>query len=153
MREHWHAVIRLFSIVAWLIKSRDKDGLDLYFTQTDQRFHDKHTSRLAEAIQKRMNTSNKGISDMSIRLEQILDKYAMDLRSRKEGTRGLNLYIFTDGIWTPGCDVVHGISKIVQILQDLRISEKKIGLQFISFGKDKNGLARMDLLDNHLGLP
>ena len=89
---------------------------------------------------------------MSASLDKILSKYAALLRQERENARELNVYIFTDGVWNPDCDVVPEIDKIVQTILELNLSQRKIGLQFISFGDDEDGLARLNLLDNCLGL-
>jgi len=36
---------------------------------------------------------------------------------------------------------------------ELGLSKKQVGLQFVSFGNSADGLGRMRLVDDHLGLP
>jgi hypothetical protein len=152
MQKHWPAVLRLLSILAYLIKSKDKDGLDLYFTQSDKTLHANNSSGLVKCAKREMMARDKGWCDMSASLDKILSKYAALLRQERENARELNVYIFTDGVWNPDCDVVPEIDKIVQTILELNLSQRKIGLQFISFGDDEDGLARLNLLDNCLGL-
>ena len=137
-----------------MIKSHDRDGLDLYFPQTVKPFNDKHSSKLVSIIEKNMDEKNKGPNDNSYILERVLGGYAR----RLEQTNGhnvpqLNVYVFTNGRWTTSCNIVPAIDNIVRIIVNLNLPEKQVSLQFISFSDDKNRLARLQLLDNCLGLP
>ena len=154
MRLYWPEVTQLFGILAYIIKSHDKDGLDLYFPLTKKPFHEKHSKRLVSTVEKNMDEKHKGPSDISYILERVLGDYAR----RLHGTRGqnvpqLNVYVFTDGRWTTSCNVVPAIDNVVRAMVEHNLPEKQVGLQFVSFGDDKDGLARLQLLDNCLGLP
>jgi hypothetical protein len=60
------------------------------------------------------------------------------------------VYIFTDAIWTPLCDIVPAIDKMVETLVTHKLPEKPVGLRFISFGGDAECLKRLRLVDNYL---
>lgn len=154
MRRHWPELTKVFGILAYMIKPHDKDGLDVCFTSSKTLSNEKHTSKLVAIIEKKMNEKDKGWRDISGTLESVLGGYARKLKTRTgvQNVRPLNVYILTDGCWTPSCDVVPAIDNIVNTLLELKLPEKQVGLQFISFGDDKDGLARLKLLDSYLGL-
>jgi len=115
MRVHWADVEKVFGILAYMSKTLDSNGLDLYFTQSREKFHEKHSTQLVAIVRKRMVTKKKGLSDMSTRLEHILEEYISSLKRGQRTGVGkvphLSIYIFTDGIWTPSCDIVPIIKK------------------------------------------
>jgi len=154
---HWPDVEKVFGILVYMSKTLDPNGLDLYFTQSREKFHEKHSTQLVAIARKRMATKEKGLSDMSTRLEHILEEYISSLKRGQRTGVGkvphLSIYIFTDGIWTPSCDIVPIIKKTVMAMVGLGLSKKQVGLQFISFGNSADGLGRMRLVDDHLGLP
>lgn len=153
--DHWEDMTQLLGIIAYMIKSFDKDGLDLYFAQSGVKHHSDNSSKLVGIVEKRKVCKDLGFTDLSVRLERVLGEYAVKLeRETRQGiaTPGLSVYIFTDAIWTPLCDIVPAIDKMVRTLVKLQLPEKQVGLQFISFGTDTEGLTRLKLVDNYLVL-
>ena len=118
-KHHWEDMTELLSIIAYMIKPFDKDGLDLYFANSNAKHNRDTSSKLVSIIEKRKHDKDLGYTDMSLRLEQILSEYASRIRRESKQniiTRGLNVYIFTDAIWTPYFDVVPAIDKMVETL-------------------------------------
>jgi hypothetical protein len=156
MREHWPEVLDLFKIIAYILKSKDKDGLDLYFTSSIKKYHDKNSGPLYEVIMKKGNEPERGRSDMSGSLEQVLGDYmraTKDAIRQNKTHRSLNVYILTDGKWNPKCNIVPAIDKIVSFMDSHKLPEKTVGLQFIRFGADAEGGRKLQLVDNYLNLP
>jgi hypothetical protein len=152
-KHHWEDMTELLGIMAYMIKSFDKDGIDLYFAQSNAKHNEDTSSKLVTIVEKRKHEEGLGYTDMSVRLEQILGEYASKIQRQSWQniiTRGLNLYIFTDAIWTPLCDIVPAIDKMVGKLVAFNLPEKQVGLQFISFGDDAECLIRLKLVDNYL---
>jgi hypothetical protein len=152
---HWEDMTELLGIIAYMIKSFDKDGLDLYFAQSNAKHNGDTSSKLVSIVEKRKHEEDLGYTDMSVRLEQILGEYATKMQRQiwqNIPTRGLNVYIFTDAIWTPLCDIVPAIDKMVEKMVAHNLPEKQVGLQFISFGDDAECLKRLRLVDNYLVL-
>jgi hypothetical protein len=150
----------LLSIIAYMIKPFDNDGLDLYFADSTAKQNGATSSKLVQFVAERTR-EDFGLTNMSFRLEQIQHEYTSKIRSDSEkgkSTRGLNVYIFTDARWLPSCDIVPAIDKMVGTLVANKLPEHHIGLQFVSFGNDVEGLKRLQLVDNYLvsrphGLP
>jgi len=130
MCDHWDEVITLFGVLAYIVKDSDPDGIELFFINSSEHHKARTTTNLlAHLKQKRP----EGTSDIKIKLALILQNYMAKLhdeaipRSRwstlrpSRAVRPLNLYIFTDGIWTPQCDVTREIKNMVEKLQELRL--------------------------------
>lgn len=156
MRPYWKKVQDLFRILAYILKSMDKDGLDLYFTSSNKKYHHNHTTRLVEEVERRGEVKNRGSNDMSDRLEQILGEHGTAIKQASRAGRlpkALNVYVFTDGKWDPRSNIVPSIDTIVNLMHTLQVPEKNVGLQFIRFGDYEEGLKKLRLVDNYLDLP
>lgn len=156
MTEHWPSVCKVFEALSYILKEPDKDGLDLYFT-ISQNFEKgiTKTSKLLQVVEAQKQR-RQSTTDINIRLMTILDAYKSKLD--KKGLFGrppkpLSLYIFTNGIWEDKVTAEGPIRNTVQKLQDLRKDRQQIGIQFISFGNDPVGLRRLRYLDDGLNLP
>jgi len=147
MRQHWSEVKKVFGILAYMIKPFDHDGLDLYFTQSSENYHQRNSKGLVTVVNKKMDSPGKGRSDISIRLDAILAAYIAQLKRPLASQKPLSIYILTDGMWTPDCNIVPIIDRTVQAMAELEL-RKQVGLQFISFGSHPEGLARMELVDS-----
>jgi hypothetical protein len=151
--DYWDDMTELLSIITYMIKSFDEDGLDLYFANSNVKYKVDTSKKIVGIVEKRKRDKDFGLTDMTFRLERILDEYARKLqleRWKNNPPRGLNVYIFTDARWTQFCDIVPAIDKMVETLVALKLPEKQVGLQFISFGDDEEGLKRLKLVDNYL---
>lgn len=106
-----------------------------------------------------------GLPDMRERFAAIIEQYQARFGKRNilskllhpdstptKGPRRLSLYILTDGVWQPGCTLVTEIKTLVSLLQEHKLSNKHIGIQFIRFGNDPRGTRRLQKLDSGLGL-
>lgn len=153
MLEHRKNMTELLGIFAYMIKAHDKDSLDLYFATSADKRNEKTSSKLVRIVEKRRGSGDLGYTEMSVRLEQVLGDYTSKIQREAKmavRTRGLNVYIFTDAVWTPLCDIVPSIDRMVKTLTTYQLPEKQVGLQFISFGNNLDGLARLRLVDNFL---
>jgi len=158
MKDHWPKVKELVGLLGYMVKDLDPDGIEMYYTMsTDKCLRSKETTKLISSIDR---TTPKGISDISIRLDTILGKYKAKLQHAYRGgrwtkprsdVRPLSLYVLTDGVWQPDCDVENTITDMVTTLLDLKIkSKKQIGIQFIRFGNDEDCKLRLEYLDSGL---
>ncbi|RFU28626.1 hypothetical protein B7463_g7721, partial [Scytalidium lignicola] len=163
MEPHWHDVIALLGVLAWMIKDADPDGLELYFTVSDGvPIRAKDTTPLVNAL---TSASRLGATNITFSLSNILDGYQSKLREQKprrspwktprkglKDVRRMSLYIFTDGKWEGSDDAVTPIRNLVNHLKHLGFEKGQVGIQFISFGNDPEGLKRLKILDDGLGL-
>lgn len=139
-----------------MIKKHDKDGLDLYLTSSDERRHDMNTSKLLKHLDAHRPA---GQSDMSDRLGSILQDYRakLDAKARPRKfwekpleVRRLVIYVFTDAIWQPICHVDQPIRTMVDYLDQHGLRNAQVGIQFIRFGADQQGIERLQYLDQGL---
>ncbi|EHL03832.1 hypothetical protein M7I_0022 [Glarea lozoyensis 74030] len=140
-------------------RSFDPDGLDLHFTMSNRLFHGTQTSVLVNQVR---GHQCQGSSNMGHRLTTIMATYKAQLRDQynfrqghlddatKEYVRPVNYYIFTDGRWDPGCEPDSAIKELTELMVELDVEENQVGIQFISFGNDKAGLANLKRLDDDL---
>ena len=159
MKKHWDNVIDMFSVFAWHTKSLDSNGLEMYFTvspRKETKFKD-----TTSAVRLLKSMSQRVPSNIDLSLDQILRKYQADLERQKErksknsfwsrdkDVKPLSLYVFTDGAWE-GCDAVAPIEAMIEKQIDLKLPRTQIGIQFIRFGDDPEGIKKLKYLDSGL---
>ena len=161
MKPHRRDVDRVISLLAYMLKSSDADGLDMYFAHSWPKINTKKSSRLSREIFK---APFEGISDMRLRLQQILqehpNKFEPQFLPRKnflghqpgpQPQRPLSFYILTDAKWQP-TDVGSLIKDLAQEMIDKKCAKEQLAIQFIRFGEDEASIAKLDKLDSGLGL-
>lgn len=157
MNKHWGDVKSLLYVLAYLVKELDDDGFDISFTISSQEKNFNHASKAVAYLDAVLP---KGIANINVRLSKLLMKYVNDLekppryrlglRTRQTSTKPLSLYIFTDGIWQPGCDGVPPIEALIVKLTALKLPKEQVGIQFIRFGNNEEGIKRLEYLDSGL---
>lgn len=164
MGQHWPGVTRTFSVLEYLVQKSDLGRMDIFFTSSPQRIPIQDRTRLMNAISR---ASPRGESNMKAALGKILKDVRKDLdeyygkhkRQRLLPTKrgqewGVNIYVLTDGVWQkrpqPLCGVEEPIATTVKKLSEYNAPSNKVGIQFIRFGNDPVGAARLDQLDFRL---
>lgn len=160
MGQYREDVERVVSLLAYILKNHDKDGLEIYFTQSLHKVNSKKSLKLLASI---CHQPFEGISDMRSRLYNVLkghrNKFGMQIPpSRRllggrtpQPQRPLSFYILTDGKWQPN-DVGGIIKDLVNTMKDTGCSKEHVAIQFIRFGNDQASIDRLDELDHGLGL-
>ena len=156
MSVHWPQVKKVFGLLSYMVEDCDPNGLELYFTNTSKIFRSKNTSSLLRELE--MMTP-KGLPDMRSRFGSIIEKYQGKFGKRKlsslfreSSPRKLSLYVLTDAVWQPKIDLTTTIRTLVRSLEDHKLANKQIGIQFIRFGNDPEGIRRLQELDSGLEL-
>ena len=162
MKPHKGEVRDLFALLGYLVKSKDPDGIELFFTKSSERKDKaKNTGQLLRTLD---TVSYFGKSNIRLQLGEILQDYHTKLRDQNPPISLLNfmrsrrrarrqtVYIFTDGVWQPECDLSEMIEKLVNSLEHNSMEREQFGIQFIRFGNDPEGKVRLDKLDSGLGL-
>ncbi|KAF2103948.1 kinase-like protein [Rhizodiscina lignyota] len=156
MKPHWPNVKTLFGPLAYLIKQErlDEDGLDLRFTiNTKSLSGQKKTTPLINLVSN--TVPSKVESDLPKQLDKLLSEYKRKLnrfglaKTLLGPTRGLQIYVFTDGVWqAESYDAAEkSIRSLIQALDENNQPQKNVGIQFIRFGNDKEGKRRLERLD------
>lgn len=161
MRQHRKEVRDLLEHLVYMVKDSDPDGVELisWMSKIKQRF--RHTTGLLDAFDK---MRFEGESNIRAPLLEILKDYQTKLQnggtsgnrwsmsSRPVQVRPQNVYIFTDAIWQPACEAGGIIRGMVVMLERYGVHKEDFGIQFIRFGDDPTGIARLNHLDAGLGL-
>ena len=163
MAAHRSELKKVLEAIAYIVKEYDPNGVDMFFTQSERKIlSTKRTSHLLKEFDK---VDFGGTTDMEIKLGHRLEEYKYKItgqqgliRRMKNSIqaqvrpRCLSLYILTDGLWHPGCDVPSVISSMVECLVKHDLHLKQIAIQFIRFGTDEDAIAKLKHLDEGLGL-
>ena len=162
MLRHWKEVKELLGLLAYMVKDSDPDGIELYFTISSDKYKAKTSTKLLDKLEKK---SPGGTSNIRWQMSQILREYQSKLRQERTSNsickkvrtprpvRPQNLYIFTDGVWQPGCDPTDIVKELVDCLREHQFHKEQFGIQFIRFGNDAEGIERLVHLDSGLNLP
>ena len=162
MRHHRRDIESVVSLLAYILKTSDNDGLDIHFTQTSTMVNSRKSSKILSSISQ---VSFGGISDMRGKLYNVLrehiDKFGTPIsptrsfirhRPPQQPQRPLSLYILTDAKWQP-TDVGGYIKDhLVHSMIAKSCPKEHVAIQFIRFGNDQASIKRLDELDHGLGL-
>lgn len=153
MRQYWPQVLRVLEVLAYITKEKDPNKLELYFTMKAGRFSGSSSTELVNAARPRKATDKAtGLSDLYPRIHDIFSDYKKNLRRKSflgtSSRRPMSLYILTDGNWQPPRDTEECIA---QLVRDLDMSDQyQVGIEFIYFGNNRDGRARLEHLDDGL---
>lgn len=157
-RENIEAVV---SLLAYMVKTSDKDGLDIYCTQALYKVNSQKSSKLSRSIH---NMHFSGTSNMRVSLQRLLQEHrnksgvhvsslkTLFGRQSQQSQRRLSFYILTDAKWQPRNDVGGLIRDLVRDMRDKGHSKEYVAIQFIRFGDDPASIDLLDRLDHGLGL-
>ena len=162
MRQYSRQVQRVIELLAYMVKKSDKDGLDIFFTQSVKKVNSQKSSKLSTSIQQE---HFRGITDMRGRLQNLCQEHInkfgtlitpsrpfLGRQPAPQPQRPLSFYILTDAKWQP-TDVGAFIKKdLVQSMIAKRCPKEHVAIQFIRFGNDQASINKLDELDHGLGL-
>ncbi|KPI38136.1 uncharacterized protein AB675_1060 [Cyphellophora attinorum] len=163
MREHRKAMTQLSTNLMFFIKHKklDLDGSTVCFIASSKQIEHQHITELTKFVQRNLHFEGK--PNFAHRLEKILEWYRTKLRGQPNA-KPISLYVFTDGTWrgTDDADptspeedielqdVANVIDNTVEFLESRRARLKQVGIQFIRYGDDEVGRARLEWLDDEL---
>jgi hypothetical protein len=163
MSPYWSEVTKVVHVLSYMLKKTDEDGMDLYFTVSKDTHNSKKSSRFLQTLQCKVKA---GTSDIGSSLSTILQKYKMYLQEeapnrrrsffskpKPESKKALNVYVLTDAVWEPESNAAEPVTSLVGTLEKLGYSRNQVGIQFIRFGDDPEGIKKLEHLDSGLGLP
>ncbi|KAF1974922.1 hypothetical protein BU23DRAFT_553149 [Bimuria novae-zelandiae CBS 107.79] len=156
MKEHWDSAKRTFSALGYIVKGKDPDGMEIRSTM-DTSFKKRNKDR--GPLRKALSTLQPGGEcDIGRTLGQILRDLHPDNAKDTNGHGffwskqkwGVNIYVLTDGVWEDGDDWIARVVEPIKKLIDSGMQKGQLGIQFIQFGSDPVGTARLRMLDDHL---
>lgn len=161
MRPHWDRVYNVFRALAGLVKNYDRDGVELFFTMSDERRKFKKRKEVLQILQHYKPSEGRRSCDITKKLDLILHEYQEDLRFRSKPLltrlmpkKPITIFVLTDAVWQEQSDPAGVIRRAVAVLQDPKLNarEDQIGIQFIRFGDREDLKQRLERLDSGLGL-
>jgi len=163
-------LVWVFHALAYIVKTKDPDGLDLKFTNSPDWHHNDDTTPLVKKVKA---MTPHGECSMKVALDDVLQKFCTAAKgppskpayrarkslsflspTQRKEKNGLSIYVLTNGVWQKGpgeiCGVEEPIRLAVERLRKSGYLDYKLGIQFIQFGEDAIGSRRLHLLDCHL---
>ncbi|KAL9027582.1 MAG: hypothetical protein Q9196_003915 [Gyalolechia fulgens] len=162
MEPHKKQVRDVLELLSSLTARYDPNGLDLYFaTEPNKTYQPRNNKQVLEFFDKHRPHS---LTDMRTCFASIMEPYQARFGQKtnrwsrllhpnstpSKGPRKLSLYILTDGVWDPECDLITEIKTLVAGLQKEGMTNKHVGIQFIRFGDDASAIERLEKLDSGL---
>ncbi|KAJ2902328.1 hypothetical protein MKZ38_000718 [Zalerion maritima] len=168
MEKHREDVERTFEALGWIAEGIDDDGIDLFFGDPGSKKLQSGNSReLLEELKKHKyspTSSNMVKSRLSHLVETELRERLVKLRQthrrrsllrlhRRKMPR-INVFVFTDGNWvgdmdhTKAAGVDEPVRDLMDMIKELGLSQQDVTIQFVRFGNDKDGIQRLQYLDN-----
>lgn len=146
MRPHKADVADMVGLLAWILKDFDPDGIELRLAVADQGFNSKNSSSLVDSLTR---STFQATCNMAHCLGRIFEEYKERIRQHAPGfpARPMNIYVLTNGIWQHRCEVEEQITDFVRFLIANRANRRQVGIQFVRFGEDEVGKARLRALD------
>lgn len=172
--KHWGNVCKTFEALSYMTKAADPNGIELVLTSNPTEPETEaqgRTQKLVRFLNAQNTRDRPGSCNMEDSLSTVFERIKAGLgggaatsSSRKSLTfslrrstqaRGVNVYIFTDGVWEGGdetkCGVEGPITTLIKQMKSAGKDRTYVALQFIQFGDDRLGEERLDCLDNELG--
>lgn len=151
-------VRKVLELLSYMLGPTDPDGLDMYFTTHPKKLKPGNSYAMLTEFDKRHATR---FSDIRQRFANILEDYQKRFGKRNvfsrlrhpnstpsKGPRKYTLYVLTDGAWHQSVTLTDEMRTLVKHLTDHNIPNKHIGIQFIRFGNDPQGIRRLKRLDS-----
>lgn len=156
MTARWKQVRDVLEILSYILKV-DANGVDVYFTNSDEHLNAKSTTKILRVFDQHdphVRSHLKLSTNVNESLGNILQRHMTRMRSWPKAKAGLKLgsskvpqpvtfYVLTDGIWRGNSDMDSCLKALETVLTDLERDDSQSGLQFISFGNDPAGKERL----------
>lgn len=154
MFPYWKDLSSLYENLIYMVKKKklDPNGSELRFIISDLRKEAKHTTGQVEMVKNREYQRLRGESNFAQRLDSIFTEYQQKL-TKKSLTRPISIYVLTDGVWQGGRQEIrvgNAIERMVKFLEKGNYPDNMVGVQFIRFGDDPEGVERLRWLDEAL---
>ncbi|KAF4946483.1 hypothetical protein FGADI_11121 [Fusarium gaditjirri] len=145
MQPHMEKAKKAARVISYVTKLADHNGMEVFAaseTTTSPNIC-RHSSQVEKAIGNFKTV--QGTCRMRKCLDDILNRILVE-----RPFKPTSIYIFTDGVWEPGDDQVEfAVNRATQFLIKHGLPSSAIMFQFIQFGRDAEGAARMKRLDDN----
>jgi hypothetical protein len=148
MNQHKNDVANMIDLLAYSLKGFDPDGVEMHLSVAGHSFKEKNAARLVDKF--RSKSSFQNTCNMAHCLRRIFRDYKEKIKHHARGfpLTPMNIYVLTNAVWQPQCEVKEEIIKFVQFLAEkVPTKMRQVGIQFIRFGSDPEGIRRLEILD------
>lgn len=153
--------------LAYVLKQADPDELEVMMTNDCKVAKFKHATELQAHVSRNFHKGEEAPTHMEVCFEKLFEKIKGQLpenntvgRLRQSvfhrGSRRMNVYFLTDGAWADNQkEVDDGIledmlKSLADEIQRRGLNRRWVSLQFIRFGHDEQGIAKLTELDDFL---
>jgi hypothetical protein len=141
---HKLEVSKMADLLVYALKGFDSDGIDMHLSVARTKRTITKSSQLSQFLAK---SSFMGQCNMAHCVGQIFEAYKEKISKKAKDLKPASIYILTDAIWQPRCEVDTQITDFVKFLVDQGQWSRQIGIQFIRFGNDESSRLRLEALD------
>lgn len=153
MRIMFREVLKVVEILVWLVKDLDSLGVDIRFASNPIKRHTRtfprpSTDRIMASVRQWFERNE---ADKYCNMKYLLNKVFADdkIVSPRYPT---SVLVLTDGVWEGGpiqdIGVEQSISQVIEQMDEKGVSDTDFTFQFVRFGNDPDGLARLKHLDD-----
>jgi hypothetical protein len=153
MRIMFREVLKVVEVLVWLVKDFDSLGVDVRFASNPTKRHTRtfprpSTDKLMAPIRQWFD---KNDADRYCNMKYLLNKIFADdkIVNPKHPT---SVLVLTDGVWEGGpiqdSGVEESISQVIQQMNEKGVRDTDFTFQFVRFGNNPDGLARLKYLDD-----
>lgn len=164
MSNFWPEVVEAFEALAYIAKSANPGRMEMCFTNSMKHKRSKNLNKLKRLLEKSAPSSTSARCHIARRLSRVFDVWWKEYNEPEHSRLGLpfkliphkekegvNIYIFTNGVWQPGpgplCGLEKTIKAIIDKLDKKGVEAYHVGIQFVCFGNDPEGIKRLKILD------
>jgi hypothetical protein len=153
MRIMFGEVLKVVEVFVWLVKDFDSLGVDVRFASNPKKGHTRtflrpSTEKLMGPVRQLFN---KNEADQYCNMKLVLNKIFADDKI-VDPKCPTSVLVLTDGVWEGGpiqdSGVEKSISQVIEQMDEKGVSDTDFTFQFVRFGNNLDGLARLKYLDD-----
>jgi hypothetical protein len=146
-------VLKVVEVFVWLVKDFDSLGVDVRFASNPKKGHTRtflrpSTEKLMGPVRQLFN---KNEADQYCNMKLVLNKIFADDKI-VDPKCPTSVLVLTDGVWEGGpiqdSGVEKSISQVIEQMDEKGVSDTDFTFQFVRFGNNLDGLARLKYLDD-----
>lgn len=141
---HKLEVSKMADLLVYALKGFDSDGIDMHLTVARTKRTITNSSQLSRFLAK---SSFMGQCNMAHCLGQIFEAYKEKISKKAKDLKPASIYVLTDAIWQPKCEVDTQITDFVKFLVNEGQWSRQVGIQFIRFGNKESSRLILEALD------
>ncbi|KAJ8122937.1 hypothetical protein ONZ43_g992 [Nemania bipapillata] len=164
MTYHWEEVKKTALALASIVQDIDPDEFEVFCTNTRPRLKTKSCKKLERYLNESQPFNAIGHCRMETQLDNILPELVTNATKqrnpwdhirRKQRTRGINVYVLTNGVWENGDSEIpeataRSIKTIIDNVKGQGRGRTFLSIQFVRFGESSIGKRRLQWLDDDL---